>query len=320
MEKLHFKKKAEEGKWIKYSSKQICSKNNVNDQAIYLNNVGNHYEVVLSVLPGGKEEVTLNSKESAKKQNQSGAEKDQMNLNYELSHEGTMKRKYEQHELTVPKKVLKREKNSFGLIVEEKYLLERSRKEPGVCEPPEIEEGFTKSEKEKMKYQWDPQFRFNKLEKKKMRYKQDKSYKEGLIQTGKEKYMNDAKYRQYIQQASKDKYISDQKYRESKKIGSIQKYANDEEHKRKVKQASIQKYADDDEFKREVKQASIQKYADDDEFKRKLKDQMLTRRQNKYADDDISKGKSNRQHNKICCKMIDFKRKSNSKAHTEIML
>ncbi|CAG2192523.1 unnamed protein product [Mytilus edulis] len=269
-----------EGKWIKYSSKQICSKNNVNDQAIYLNNVGNHYEVVLSVLPGGKEEVTLNSKESAKKRNQSGAEKDQMNLHYELSHEGTMKRKYEQHELTIPKKVLKREKNSFGLIVEEKYLLERSRKEPGVCKPPEIEEGFIKSEKEKMKYQWDPQFRFNKLEKKKMRYKQDKSYKEGLIQTGKEKYMNDAKYRQYIQQASKDKYISDQKYRESKKIGSIQKYANDEEHKRKVKQASIQKYADDDDFKSEVKQASIQKYAEDDDFK--IKQASIQ----KYADDD----------------------------------
>ncbi|XP_063411255.1 uncharacterized protein LOC134694188 [Mytilus trossulus] len=276
-----------EGKWIKYSSKQICSKNNVNDQAIYLNNVGNHYEVVLSVLPGGKEEVTLKSKESAKKRNQSGIEKDQMNLHYELSHEGTMKRKYEQHELNIPKKVLKREKNSFGLIVEEKYLLERPRKEPGVCKPPGIEEGFKKSEKEKMKYQMDPQFRFNKLEKKKMRYKQDKSYKEGLIQTGKEKYMNDAKYRQYIQQASKDKYISDKKYRESKKIGSIQKYANDEEHKSAVKQASIQKYADDDEFKGEVKQASIQKYADDDDFKRKVKQASIQ----KYADDDDFKRK-----------------------------
>lgn len=29
-----------EEKWIKYSSRQICSSNNVNDQAIYLKNDG----------------------------------------------------------------------------------------------------------------------------------------------------------------------------------------------------------------------------------------------------------------------------------------
>ncbi|CAC5426693.1 unnamed protein product [Mytilus coruscus] len=182
-----------EGKWIKYSSKQICSKNNVNDQAIYLNNVGNHYEVVLSVLPGGQEILTFNSQACEKKGNLSAAEKNEINLHHVLFPEVAIKRKHDQIELNIPKKVLKREKNSFGLIVEEKYLLERSRKEPGVCKPPEIEEGFTKTEKEKMKYQMDPQFRFNKIEKKKMKYKQDKSFKERLIQTGKEKYMNECR-------------------------------------------------------------------------------------------------------------------------------
>ncbi|CAG2247573.1 unnamed protein product [Mytilus edulis] len=242
-----------EGKWIKYSSKQICSKNNVNDQAIYLNNVGNHYEVVLSVLPGGKEAVTLNSKESAKKRNQSGAEKDQMNLHYELSHEGTMKRKYEQHELNFPKKCLKEDENSFGLI-KKKTCLEWPGKDLAVCKPRAPNQGLTKNEKEKLKYQLDGQFRFNKIEKQNRKYEQDRSY------------------------------------RESKKRKSIQKYANDKEHNSYVRKSSIQKYADDDDFKREVKRASIQKYADDDDFKSKVKDQILTRRKNAKEDsNDVTK-------------------------------
>ena len=38
-----------EGKWVKYSAKQLSDKNIVNANAIYLFNVGNHYEVVINV-------------------------------------------------------------------------------------------------------------------------------------------------------------------------------------------------------------------------------------------------------------------------------
>ncbi|XP_063435689.1 uncharacterized protein LOC134716610 [Mytilus trossulus] len=278
-----------EGKWIKYSSKQICSKNNVNDQAIYLNNVGNHYEVVISVLPGGKEAVTLNSKESAKKRNQSGSEKDQMNLHYELSHEGTMKRKYEQHEFNFPKKCLKEDENSFGLI-KKKTCLEWPGKDLAVCKTRAPNQGLTKTEKEKLKYQLDGQFRFNKLEKQNRKYEQDRSYKEKLSQTSKEKYRNDAKYRESKKRKSIQKYANDIEHNSYVRNSSIQKYADDDDFKSKVKQASIQKYADDDNFKSKVKQASIQKYADNDDFKSKVKDQILTRRKNAKEDsNDVTK-------------------------------
>ncbi|CAC5398438.1 unnamed protein product [Mytilus coruscus] len=275
-----------EGKWIKYSSKQICSKNNVNDQAIYLNNVGNHYEVVLSVLPGGKETVTLNSQESTRKGNQSDAEKDKMNLHYELSHEVTMKRKYEQHELNFPKKCLKEDENSFGLI-KKKTCLEWPGKDLAVCKPRAPEQGLTKTEKEKLKYQLDRQFRFNKIEKQNRKYEQDRSYKEKLTQTSKEKYENDAKYRESKKRKSIQKYANDKEHNSYVRNSSIQKYADDDDFKSKVKRASIQKYADDDDFKSKVKQASIQKYADDDDFKSKVKQASMQ----KYADYDDFKSK-----------------------------
>ncbi|CAG2188269.1 unnamed protein product [Mytilus edulis] len=49
--------------WIKYSSSQICSNNNVNDQAIYLQHNGdiNHYEVVTAVT---QESISLNGSQS----------------------------------------------------------------------------------------------------------------------------------------------------------------------------------------------------------------------------------------------------------------
>ncbi|CAC5369384.1 unnamed protein product [Mytilus coruscus] len=101
-----------EGKWVKYSSKQICSKNNVNDQAIYLNNVGNHYEVVLSVLPGGQETITFNSQACEKEGNLSVAEKTKLvyTMYYllKLQLRGNMN-----NQLNIPKKVLKGDKNSF---------------------------------------------------------------------------------------------------------------------------------------------------------------------------------------------------------------
>ncbi|XP_071152909.1 uncharacterized protein [Mytilus edulis] len=270
-----------EGKWIKYSSKQICSKNNVNDQAIYLNNVGNHYEVVLSVLPGGKEAVTLNSKESAKKRNQSGAEKDKMNLHYELSHEGTMKRKYEQHELNFPKKCLKEDENSFGLI-KKKTCLEWPGKDLAVCKPRAPNQGLTKNEKEKLKYQLDGQFRFNKIEKQNRKYEQDRSYRESKKRKSIQKYANDIEHNSYVRKSSIQKYADDDDFKSKVKQASIQKYADDDDFKREVKRASIQKYADDDDFKSKVKQASIQKYADDDDFKSKVKQASIQ----KYADDD----------------------------------
>ncbi|CAG2199123.1 unnamed protein product [Mytilus edulis] len=275
-----------EGKWIKYSSKQICSKNNVNDQAIYLNNVGNHYEVVLSVLPGGKEAVTLNSKESAKKRNQSGAEKDQMNLHYELSHEGTMKRKYEQHELNFPKKCLKEDENSFGLI-KKKTCLEWPVKNLAVCKPLAPNQGFTKNEKDKLKYQLDGQLRFNKIEK--QNRSMNKTDHTGN-QRKEKKYADDDDFKRIVKQASIQKYADDDDFKRKVKQASIQKYADDDDFKRKVKRASIQKYADDDDFKTEVKRASIQKYADDDDFKSKVKDQILTRRKNaKEESNDVTK-------------------------------
>ncbi|CAC5393370.1 unnamed protein product [Mytilus coruscus] len=275
-----------EGKWIKYSSKQICSKNNVNDQAIYLNNVGNHYEVVLSVLPGGKETVTLNSQENTKKGNQSDAEKDKMNLDCTPSHEVTVKRKYEQHELNFPKKCLKEDENSFGLI-KKKTCLEWPGKDLAVCKPRTPEQGLTKTEKEKLKYQLDRQFRFNKIEKQNRKYEQDRSYKEKLTQTSKEKYGNDAKYRESKKRESIQKNANDKEHNSYVRNSSIQKYANDDDFKSKVKQASIQKYADNDDFKSKVKQASIQKYADDDDFKSKVKQASIQ----KYADDDDFKSK-----------------------------
>ncbi|XP_063436496.1 uncharacterized protein LOC134717928 [Mytilus trossulus] len=292
-----------EGKWIKYSSKQICSKNNVNDQAIYLNNVGNHYEVVLSVLPGGIEAVTLNRKGSVKKRNQSGAEKDQMNLHYELSHEGTMKRKYEQHELNFPKKCLKEDENSFCLI-KKKTCLEWPSKDLAVCKPRAPNQGLTKTEKEKFKYQLDGQFRFNKIEKQNRKYEQDRSYRESKKRKSIQKYANDIEHNSYVRKSSIQKYADDDDFKSKVKQASIQKYADDDDFKREVKQASIQKYADDDDFKREVKQASIQKYADDDDFKREVKRASIQ----KYADDDDFKREVKRASIQKYADDDDFKR------------
>ncbi|CAC5395212.1 unnamed protein product [Mytilus coruscus] len=243
------------GSWIKYSSSQIYSNNCVNDQAIYLQHIGdiNHYEVVTNVTPKSVSPNPLQCK-------QSYAE------NYQVG------KKFE-----VTSKKMKADENQITSSV---YYMGHCNTESKV---------LPKAEKERIKYQTDDKFRARKsntlkrkywenegIRSKKLclgitKYEENETYRENLIQAGTKKYQDDKDYRDALIKSGIQKYQKDNEYREKLKQASKHKYKADENHKEQVKQASIQKYKEDENHKEHVKQASIQKYKEDEKHKEHVK-------------------------------------------------
>ncbi|CAC5412726.1 unnamed protein product [Mytilus coruscus] len=187
--------------WIKYSSSQICSNNNVNDQAIYLQHNGdiNHYEVVTAV-----KQKTMSSNELQSRQ--------EHEKKYEISRTS---------EVTTKKmKIDENQMNDFLNNTESKVL---------------------KNEKERIRYMKDDKYRARKIDISKRKYQENEGIRSKKICSGIQKYEEDEDYRNILIQAGIEKYKEDNEYREKLKQASIHKYKADEKHKEHVKQASIHK-------------------------------------------------------------------------------
>ncbi|CAC5359000.1 unnamed protein product [Mytilus coruscus] len=207
------------GTWIKYSSSQIYSNNSVNDQAIYLQHVGNinHYEVVTNVTPKSLSPNPLQCR-------QDYAEKYQVDRKSEIKYQtddefrarktNISKRKYWENEGIRSKKLC------LGI---KKYAENETRRENL------IQAGIKK-------------------------YQDDEDYRKALIESGIEKYKEDEVYRDALIKSGIQKYQEDHEYREKLTQASIQKYKSDEKHKEYVKQASTHKYADNDAHRLNIKQ------------------------------------------------------------------
>ncbi|CAG2237450.1 unnamed protein product [Mytilus edulis] len=254
------------GSWIKYSSSQLCSSNNINVQAIYLQHLTgiNHYEVVTAVTQKSRYQNRLQSSPVERKK-------------YEFDGKcevPTLKINYPDDEIKV---LSKAEKERIRYRKNEEF---RARKTSTLKRKYWEHEG-TRLKKNK-KYEEDQTYRDNLIQAGIKKYREDNEYRDALKEFGIQKYKTDEDkdYRDNLIQSGIQKYQENDNYREKLKQASIYKYEEDEEHKKHVKQASVQKYKENEKHKRHVKQASIQKYADDDSHRCKIKQQTETRREN----------------------------------------
>ncbi|CAC5380568.1 unnamed protein product [Mytilus coruscus] len=102
--------------WIKYSSSQICSNNNDNDQAIYLQHNGdiNHYEVVTAVT---QKSISLNGSQSRQEHR-----KKYQNSKSEVT---TKKMKFDENQMTDSDM----SDNKIKVVKAESKVLSKMRKE-----------------------------------------------------------------------------------------------------------------------------------------------------------------------------------------------
>ncbi|CAG2226514.1 unnamed protein product [Mytilus edulis] len=214
--------------WIKYSSSQLCSKNKINDQAIYLQHLTaiNHYEVVTAVTQKSRFQNRMQSSPV-------GREKYEFERKYEVP---TLKindsDNYSDDELKV---LSKAEKERIRYRKDEEF---KARKNSTL----------------KRKYWENETYRDNLIQAGIKKYREDKDYRDVLKESGIQKYQENDKYREKLRRASIYKYEVDEQHKKHVKQASVQKYKEDEKHKEHVKQASIQKYADDDSHRSKVKQ------------------------------------------------------------------
>ncbi|CAG2225841.1 unnamed protein product [Mytilus edulis] len=294
--------------WIKYSSSQLCNKNKINVQAIYLQHLTgiNHYEVVTAVSQkssyqnimqtrpvGGiksdfdrKCEVpTLKIKDWDNYSDDewkvfSKAEKERLRYRkdeeFKARKTSTLKRKYWENETYRDNLI------QAGI---KKYREDKdyrdNLKESGIQKYQENDEYREKLKRASIyKYEEDEQHKKHVKQASVQKYKEDEKHKKLVKQASVQKYKEDEKHKKLVKQASVQKYKEDEKHKEHVKLASVQKYKEDEKHKEHVKLASVQKYKEDEKHKEHVKQASIQKYADDDSHRCKVKQQTKTRREN----------------------------------------
>ncbi|CAG2244663.1 unnamed protein product [Mytilus edulis] len=291
--------------WIKYSSSQLCNKNKINVQAIYLQHLTgiNHYEVVTAVSQKSRYQNRMQSSPVER-------EKSEFDRKCEVP---TLKINDSDNYSDDESKVLsKAEKERIRYRKDEEFkarkisTLKRKYRENETYRDIAIQAGIKK-------YREDKDYRDALKESGTQKYKENEDYRDNLIQSGIQKYQENDKYREKLKrasiykyeedeqhkkhvkqasvqkkmkstrnckQASVQKYKEDEKHKEHVKLASVQKYKEDEKHKEHVKQVSVKKYKEDEKHKEHVKQASIQKYADDDSHRCKVKQQTETRREN----------------------------------------
>ncbi|VDI70575.1 Hypothetical predicted protein [Mytilus galloprovincialis] len=256
--------------WIKYSSSQICSNNNVNDQAIYLQHNGdiNHYEVVTAVT---QESISLNGSQSRQEH----------------------WKKYQNSKSEVPTKKMKIDENQ---MTDSDNKIKVGKTESKV---------FSKNEKERIRYMTDDEFRARKIDTGKRKYweneeirskkiysgikkyEENEIYRDNMIHAGIQKYKEDENYRdaliqeefevsrrrelQVLIQAEIQKYQEDENYRDTLIEYGIHKYQEDEDYRKALIQSGIEKYKDDNEYREKLKQASIHKYEADVNHKEHVK-------------------------------------------------
>ncbi|XP_071169456.1 uncharacterized protein [Mytilus edulis] len=190
------------GSWIRYSSSQLCCKNKINVQAIYLQHQTgiNHYEVVTAVTQKSRNQNRLQSSSV-------GREKNEFDSKYEVP---TLKMNYSDDESIVFSKA---EKERTKYSKDEEF---KARKTSTM----------------KRKYWEDEGTRLKKIKK----YEEDQIYRDKLIQAGIKKYREDQDYRDALKKSGIQKYKNDADYRDTLKQASIYNYAHYNSHKSKIKQ------------------------------------------------------------------------------------
>ncbi|XP_071131126.1 reticulocyte-binding protein homolog 2a-like [Mytilus edulis] len=214
--------------WIKYSSSQLCNKNKINVQAIYLRHLTgiNHYEVVTAVIQKSRYQNRMQSSPV-------GSEKSEFDRKCEVP---TLK-------------II----DSDNYSDDESKVLSKAKKER-IRYRKDEEFKARKISTLKRKYWENETYRDNLIQAGIKKYREDKDYRDALKESGIQKYQENDKYREKLKRASIYKYEEDEQHKTHVKQASVQKYKEDEKHKEHVKQASIQKYANDESHKCKVKQ------------------------------------------------------------------
>ena len=236
------------GKWFRYSSKQIDSENVVNNKAIYLKNLNHHYEVVLNVETGDdtKKHIKLRKREIKEKSlNKLDSESD---IDSDLNSDSIQRQCTGNKRRTLSKSL--KEKEMYNSVPEFK-----ARKKARYEENKEqiIIEGKTK-------------------------YIENEIYREELKKTSKRKYAADENLREVKKDNSKRKYDEDQDFRQNVRGASKTKYATNKEFQKHVIETSRKKYATNEEFRESVIDASKLKYASSLDHQLKIVKQTTLRR------------------------------------------
>ncbi|VDI54287.1 Hypothetical predicted protein [Mytilus galloprovincialis] len=290
--------------WIKYSSSQLCSKNKINVQAIYLQHLTgiNHYEVVTAVSQKSRYQNRMQSSPVGREKSEfdrkflSKAEKER--IRYRKDEEFKARRK--------KRKYWENETYRDNLIQAgiKKYREDKdyrdALKESGIQKYQENDKYREKLKRASIyKYEEDEQHKKHVKQASVQKYKEDEKHKKLVKQASVQKYKEDEKHKKLVKQASVQKYKEDEKHKKHVKLASVQKYKEDEKHKEHVKLASVQKYNEDEKHKEHVKLASIQKYKEDEMHKEhedeKHKEHVKQASIQKYADDDSHRCKVKQQ-------------------------
>ncbi|CAC5363547.1 unnamed protein product [Mytilus coruscus] len=231
------------GSWIRYSSSQLCSKNKINVQAIYLQHQTgiNHYEVVTAVTQKSRYQNRMQSSPV-------GREKYKFDRKYEVP---TLKMNYSDDESKV---LSKAEKEGKIYSKDEEF---KARKTSTLKRKYWEDEG-TRLKKIK-KYEEDQIYRDNLIQAGIKKYREDKDYRDALKESGIQKYENYADYRGNLIQSGIQKYQEDKDYRDNLIQSGIQKYQEDKDYRDNLIQCGILKYRENDKYRDKLKQASIYK-------------------------------------------------------------
>ncbi|VDI19187.1 Hypothetical predicted protein [Mytilus galloprovincialis] len=305
------------GSWIRYSSTQICSKNNVNILAIYLKHDSNinHYEVVTAVTPMSDLSFNRLQSESSKvhrkrhmlerrpavrtkkinvEESQITDIDNQCDDSYLKSKAGKQKRKY--HSDTSFKEKKKTQvQNAYWENEETRLKKIQSGKEKykndQVYREHLIDAGVKKYRenddyREKLiqtgvsKYKTDEVYREKLIQTGVLvNIKPDEVYREKLIQTGVSKYKTDEVYREKLIQTGVSKYKTDEVYREKLIQTGVSKYKIDEVYREKLIQTGVSKYKTDEVYREKLKLESKHRYENDNTHKLNIIKQTATRRE-----------------------------------------
>ncbi|CAC5413596.1 unnamed protein product [Mytilus coruscus] len=205
--------------WIRYSASQICSNNDVNNQAIYLQHLAdiNHYEVVTAVKSMSPSSFQIN--EIHRKD-------DHIERKSEVASKKTK----------LDKNQVKYSKNNLDNCYDELTVLSKAEKER-IRYKIDHEFRTRKTVTLKRKYWGNEEIRLKKIKK----YEKDQTYRESLIQSGIAKYHEDEDYRNTLIQSGISKYHEDEDNRNALIQSGIAKYHEDENYRNKLKLASVQK-------------------------------------------------------------------------------
>ncbi|XP_062574488.1 uncharacterized protein LOC134236336, partial [Saccostrea cucullata] len=287
------------GTWIKYSSSQICSSNEVRIESIYLKHIGDvgHYECVTFVTSGSNYNKTsaLMTKRSRPEKRE---QKDQGNVSLQKRrrYESCMKDNDENIELSKTEKEKEKYRTCQGFR-DRKANSSKHRYKTDFKYRESVKKrtanGYEKDDKyrdklkraSRTKYKKDQPFREKVKEKAKTdikeKYKNDDEFREKLKNASKEKYENDNDFRERVKNASKEKYETDYDFRERVKNVMKDKYENDADFRERVKKANKEKYENDNDFRESAKQQSKMKYEQDEVQRAKVKQRVTLSRNNK---------------------------------------